>query len=488
MDKWMKNNNFNKILALAFGIMLWAMVHVDTAPVSQTTVSTQTKIIENVKINVSGFDEDKYVMDMDVDSVRMEVQGKRSDITYKVSDAYEVTLDLSDIQPGDTTLPLQYKLPKGVELVRMTPEEVNVHVELRNTKSFPITMITKGKPADGYQLGTPVLQPVGTAEVTLAASELSKVAKVQGTIELDGESDTFKENKMKLYAYDSSGNEIPNAVIEPSSVSVEIPITLPFKSLPLEIGYTGQLPDSLVLSRVTPELEAIVVYGQKDVLTALSSYEATIDLSSIDAAGTVQLKAELKPSAGIEKIEPATVNVTVSTSKIAERTIEGIPIKLQGVSGGLEAVITTPESKAITLTLAGAPTLLDQLDQDNIGVVADVSGLAAGTHEVALQVSLPRFIALGNSSERLTVTVQVQSPATPVPSKAPETGSAITPEPSSEPAVGTGDATEAPTHSSGAVETTVPTPSPVQSDSAGGNSGTGNGNEITGNAASTGGT
>lgn len=488
MDKWMKNNNFNKILALAFGIMLWAMVHVDTAPVSQTTVSTQTKIIENVKINVSGFDDDKYVMDMDVDSVRMEVQGKRSDITYKVSDAYEVTLDLSDIQPGDTTLPLQYKLPKGVELVRMTPEEVNVHVELRNTKSFPITMITKGKPADGYQLGTPVLQPVGTAEVTLAASELSKVAKVQGTIELDGESDTFKENKMKLYAYDSSGNEIPNAVIEPSSVSVEIPITLPFKSLPLEIGYTGQLPDSLVLSRVTPELEAIVVYGQKDVLTALSSYEATIDLSSIDAAGTVQLKAELKPPAGIEKIEPATVNVTVSTSKIAERTIEGIPIKLQGVSGGLEAVITTPESKAITLTLAGAPTLLDQLDQDNIGVVADVSGLAAGTHEVALQVSLPRFIALGNSSERLTVTVQVQSPATPVPSKAPETGSAVTPEPSSEPVVGTGDATEAPTHSTGAVETAAPTPSPVQSDSAGGNSGTGNGNEITGNTASTGGT
>lgn len=485
MDKWMSNNNFNKILALAFGIILFTMVRVDTAPVGQTTVDTKSKIIENVKIEEIGLDKDKYVLEYkDVDSVSMEVKGKNSDISFQFSDDYKVTLDLSKVEPGDNTLPLSYSLPRGVTLVRMTPKEVNVHVELRNTKSFPITLVTKGEPAVGYQLGTPVLQPTDTVEVTLPDNELSKVVKVQGTIELNGENETFKEKKMKLHAYDNEGKEVKDAVIEPATVSVELPITLPFKSLPLDIGFTGQLPGTLVLSNVTPELESVVVYGQANALAALSTYEASVDLSAIDSAGTKQLKVELKPPAGTEKVMPETVNVSLTISEIAERTVEAVPIKLQGVGDGLEGSIVDPTSKDIALTLTGAPTLLNQLNKDDLSVVADVTGLNAGTHEVSLRVSLPKFIALANSSVPLTVTVQLLSPATPVPTPHPDTGSVTTPEPSSEPVIGDEEATEKPTHSgeAGATATPVPTDSSPQ------NNGTANTSTNSENPVGTGGT
>lgn len=460
MDKWMNNNNFNKILALVFGIILFTMVRVDTAPSGQTTVDIKTKTIENVKIEVTGLDEDKYVLEpLPVDSVSLEVAGKSSDISFQFSDEYKVTLDLSEVEAGDTTMPLYYTLPKGVSLVRMNPKEVTVHVELRNTKSFPITLVTKGEPAEGYQLGTPVISPTDTVEVTLADNELSRVAKVQGTIELNGESETFKDKKLKLHAYDSDGNEIKGAVIEPATVSVELPITLPFKSVPLEIGFTGQLPDSLVLSKVTPMQETVVVYGQADALAALSSYEATVDLGAIDSAGTKELKVELKPPAGTEKIMPETVSVSVVISEIAERTIEGVPIKLQGIGAGLEGSIVNPSSKEIELTVKGAPTLLNQLDKKDIGVVADVSGLNAGSHEVSLRVSLPQFIALANSSVPLTATVQLLSSATPVPTPHPEAGGVITPEPSSEPVIGDEETLERPTHSHDPGGTVTPVPS-----------------------------
>lgn len=484
MDKWMSNNNFNKIIALAFGIILWTMVHVDTAPSGQTVVDIKSKIIENVKIEVNGLDTDKYDYTMSVESVSMEVEGKKSDIAFQLSDDYKVTLDLTKVEPGDTTLPLSYNLPKGVSLVRMTPEQVDVHVELRNTKSFPITLVTKGEPAAGYQLGTPVLQPTDTVEVTLGDNELSQVAKVQGTIELDGENETFKDKKLKLYAYDSNGKEIKNAVIEPSTVSVELPITLPFKSLPLDIGYTGQLPASLVLSKVTPEQENVVVYGQADVLAKLSSYEAMIDLSSIDSAGTKELKVELKAPAGTEKVVPGTVNVTVSISEMTEKTIDGIPIKLQGATDGLEESILTPASGTINLTLTGASALLDRLSKEDIGVVADVSGLSAGVHEVALQVSLPQFIALANSSERLMITVQLQDPATPAPSQSPDVGGVTTPEPSSEPVSGDESSSEQPTHSGEVTGTPTPTPTDNKPE----NSGTPKENANSENSGSTGGT
>lgn len=459
MDKWMKNNNFNKILALALSIILWTIVHVDTPTANQTTVNTESKTIENVKVEIEGFDSDLYVLTKDVESVRMEVRGKRSDLTYKFSDAYRVWLDLSDVKPGDNTLPLMYSTPNGVTLDDMVPNQVNVHIELRTTKSFPVNVNISGAPAEGYELGSPVIDPVN-AEVTLPASELARVAKVAGNIELDGENATFNEKRLRLAAYDSKGNELENAVISPSTVAVELPITLPSKTLPLDISFTGSLPGSLVLSRVTPDQDMVTVYGSEEILKNLSSYEAVLNLSSITAPGTEQLKLELKPPEGTGKIEPAAMNVSVSSAEITQRTLSGVPIKLEGVDRGLTARILDPVSSAVDLTVTGAPTLLDQLDQNNISVAADVKGLTAGIHNLPLQVSLPRFIALQNNAEPLTVRVELLAPATPGPSAGGDEPTASpTPEPSAEPAsVDQTPIEPTPVHTA---ETVDPAPSPT---------------------------
>lgn len=459
MDKWMKNNNFNKILALALGIILWTIVHVDTAPANQTTVNTESKTIENVKVEIEGFDSDTYVLTKDVESVRMEVRGKKSDLTYKFSDAYRVWLDLKDVKPGDNTLPLMYSTPSGVTLDAMIPNQVNVHIELRTTKAFPVTVNIAGKPASGYEVGTPMVDPAN-AEVTLPASELGRVAKVQGKIELDGEMEPLSEKRMRLYAVDNKGNELKDAVIEPSTVAVELPITLPSKTLPLDISFTGSLPGSLVLSRVTPEQDMVTVYGSEEKLQTMSSYEAVLDLSTIKTAGTEQMKLELKPPEGAGKIEPAAMNVTVSAAEITERTLPAVPIKLEGVGSGLTALILDPVSTNIDLTVSGAPTVLDQLDQDSISVVADVGGMAAGIHDVPLQVSLPRFVALRNSAQQ-TVKVELLAPATPEPSAEAESTPAPTPEPSAEPATSGEENIIEPTPSADEGDAVQETPVPV---------------------------
>ncbi|AKG36468.1 CdaR family protein [Paenibacillus durus] len=464
MDKWMNNNNFNKILALAFSIILWAMVHIDSAPTAQSTARLESKIIENIPIQMTGQDNDKYEYSMDADSVRMEVMGKRSDITYMFSDAYKVTIDLSKAEPGTSEIPLKYSLPRGVELISITPKEVHVHIEQRVTKSFPVTVVAKGTPAQGYQLGTPVAEP-GAVKVTLAAGEMARMAKVQGTIELNGENETVTEKRMKLAAYDANGKEIKDAVIEPASVSVEIPVTLPYKSVPLKIGYTGNLPDSLVLSKVTPEVDKVVIYGQEAALASVASYEATIDLSSI-GAGTSTLKLDLKPPDGIQDIAPKSVNVTVVASEMAERTLQNIPITLEGVRSGLSASVTSPAERTISLTLSGARSLLNQLNKDDIKAVADLSGLSAGNHVVPLQVSLPSFIELSNNS-RTTVTVQLYNPASSAsPSATPVIGPTATPEPSTEPVSGGGSVDEpAASADNGVSEEPTPTASPDGGDS-----------------------
>ncbi|MNC40358.1 YbbR-like protein [compost metagenome] len=229
-------------------------------------------------------------------------------------------------------------------------------------------------------------------------------------------------------------------------------------------------------------MDTVTAYGSEEALAALSSYEASLDLSSIKSSGTEQVKLDLKPPEGTAKIEPAAVSVTVSVAQIAERTMENIPIKLEGVGSGLTAVVTDPAAKAITLTLSGAPTLLDQLDQDNISVVADVGGLAAGVHQVSLQISMPRFISLVNSSQPHIVTIDLQVPTTPETTDNPDTGSAASPEPSSEPVSGEETATE-PSNTGGAA-TATPAPTAGTSENSSTPAGSGNAN----NPGSTGGT
>lgn len=135
------------------------------------------------------------------------------------------------------------------------------------------------------------------------------------------------------------------------------------------------------------------------------------------------------------------------------------------------------------LTVSGAPTLLDQLDQDNVSVVADVGGLTAGIHDIPLQVSLPRFIALQNDGSQLTVKVELLAPATPEPSAAADNSTAVpTTEPSAEPAAVEETPLEpSPTHTDESAEPT-PTPSHTPAENAATPAAGGN------NAGSTGGT
>ncbi|KAA8995292.1 hypothetical protein F4V43_19475 [Paenibacillus spiritus] len=472
MDKWMNmnNNNFNKILALLFAVILWTMVHIDnTMPASQSAARVESKIIENVPIQVSGLDEDKYVMDpLETTSVRLQVQGKNNDINFVMSDAYKVTLDLSEVQPGVNTIPLHYRLPRGVSLIAMTPDVVTVRIELRNTKTFPVTVRTEGAQAEGYLLGTPVIQPEGGAKVTLPTSDLSRVAKVGGTVELDGEKTTVSVKKMKLYAYDANGNELKDALIEPATVSVVIPITLPYKTVPLEFSYTGQLADSLVLSSVTPEMDNVVVYGSEAALASVNACEAVIDLGAIRQSGETTLTLKPRLPEGTERVEPDTVQVAISVSQSAQRTISDIPVTLQGVAAGMKAAVTAPEDQKVSLELTGASSLLQQLSASSIKAVADVSGLAAGKHVVPVQVSLPRFVSLSQPEQRLTVTVALsEKPASGgLPSASPE--ASATPEPPAEPASGTEPTAPAPTVSpDGKPSGAVPSPSSTSEEEAG---------------------
>ncbi|KOR81947.1 CdaR family protein [Paenibacillus solani] len=424
MDKWIKNNTASKLIALAVSILLWAIVHMDSGAPAPPTAFYETRVIEGVEIQTYGFDDSEYALTgIDKDRVNLEVRGKKSNIAL-LTDEYKVKLDLSKVkEPGTHTLPLTYSIPSGVEMISMEPSHVTVTVEPRVSKSVTVSIGTKGVPAKDYRAGTPVLIDSRQVTVTLPESSMAQLGQVKGIVDLDGAKEKVTDKRVKLVAYDKAGAEMKDAVIEPGTVAAEVPIEPGFVVLPLELQYTGQMPEGLVLSKVDTKVKEVKLFGSKEAMAGAKTYiEATIDLGKVRNSGTTVLTADLTSPEGFEKIEPSTVNVDVTAvSSHGERVITGIPITLTGVASGLDAVITEPRVQTISLTLTGAPDLLNSLEPADIGVTANAAGLKAGVHEIPLQITLPHFINRADS-DRLVIKVELKDDSKPVTTK-PEQGS-----------------------------------------------------------------
>lgn len=424
MDKWLSQNNVAKIIALIFSIILWAMVHIDSGtPVAPTTV-VNSKVINNVKIQVTGFDSEKYVLyDLEPDNVTMEVKGKRTDLTTNFSE-YRVKLDLKNIGPGTTTLPLEPELPPGVQLISMSPSIMKVTIEAKETIEMPVTIVTKGTPAEGMQLGSPVLTGEDTVNVTLPQSEAKEILKVQGTVDVTDLTETLKGKAVKLTAYDKHGQEMKNAEIVPGTVDVDVPINKLYKNVPLDVKHTGSLPSGYVLSEITTDVEGVAVYGTKEALDGVNSYPVTIDFGQFIGTKETKYTVNLTPPSGLETIEPSSAQVTVKIEPAASRTIDNISVTLLNLSDSLEAKFINAADQRVSLTVLGAQNQLARIGPEDIIVTADLSGLEPGTHTVPLAIKLPDYVEPAEPGYSHSIQVELTErgePATTEPEE-PNTG------------------------------------------------------------------
>ncbi len=412
MDKWLNHPTALKIISVILGLFVWVIVHIELETPGQTTAtSIDTKTIEASVIVADGLDEDKYLLSaMEPTVVRLDVQGRLTDLKRASSDEdYVVMVDLKDAKPGIQELPLKVKkMPKGITLVQMSPNIVTVQIEEIVTQSFDLQVTKTGEPAAGYHAAAPtVVAASSKVEVTLPKDDMGRVGSVAATVNIDGADKTVVNKKAKIIVFDTDGIEMDNAIVSPETAQVEVKVTPPFKSLPLQLGYSGKLPDHLSLVSVKPAVETVTVYGEQQTLDELQVYDgAVLDLSKVKQSGSVQVATPAVN--GLKSVEPVEVAVEVVVAPIVTRTFSGLPIHIEGVSTGSNAVISTPAEGKYTLTVSGAATVLSKLQSSDIRLSVNLEGLAAGEHTVPLVVDVPEYVDIVlEDGEKLTATVKL---------------------------------------------------------------------------------
>lgn len=424
MDKWLNHPTAIKIMALAIGIIMWAVVHFDPESSPNNVASLlENRTIDSVKVEPIGLDERNYVLiDLEPPTVKLKVRGTRSDLLAASKEDYRLQIDLRDAREGKYTMSVQIdSLPRGIQFVEMNPGTVTVTVEALQTKEFQVEIGTSGTPAEGFIAGTPIIKPTNRVHVTMPENTLAKVSRVGAVIAVEGQTKAIKSKSVKLSAYDEDGNVIEGARIDPAVVEVEVPITNPFKTVPLQFVMTGRMPPGLSIGAFEPDVEQVTVYGPKETLDSIEFIEADLPLDQLTKSGKVTIPLSLEKP--ITEIAPAKVVVNVEVVLSDTRSLEGLTINWKSLGEGLSVKIVDPATGKADIAVKGSPSRLGRLQPGDVTVDADLTGKGPGTHTIPLIVNSPRFIEQSGGTRTATIEIVADVPANADPEPGGSDGS-----------------------------------------------------------------
>ncbi|WP_096202066.1 CdaR family protein [Bacillus sp. FJAT-45350] len=411
MDKLFTSPWFVKLISFFIALMLFLMVNADNftnQPSVLPGVSKGSHTLTDVPL-VAHFDEDQYVVTEMTESVQVNLTGPQGAlIQFQVARPnYEVFVDLQDKGPGVHHVSIHTKgFPRELS-VSVVPQFVRVVLQEKKTMTLPVTvdLVNSDEVAEGYTVGTPIVTPV-TIEITAAEEIIEQVAIAKAYVDVQGADRTI-EKGVPVKVYDQVGNEL-HLDIEPAIVDVRVPITSPYKEVPVKVSKQGEPPEGLSVESVILEPKEVTIFGPRDVIGQISIIEGLeIDLSTITESQTLQL-AVPRPR-GVERVDPQVINVTVELNKEETLLIEEVPVDINGLSEGLELIFESPVNQLVNVTLKGTTALLEKVNPENIQAFIDVNELALGEHEIEIQVIGPQNLSFESSSQKATVIIKEQS-------------------------------------------------------------------------------
>ncbi len=171
MRNWLTKNLGWRLLSLAIAILIWMAVA--SEPEMATLISVPVQYKEP--------GDDLEVSSRLVETVQLETRGLSGRLRELANSRTAVILDFSKVtQPGERTFNVtreETNLPRGVELLRVTPSQLRFQFEKRVTRTVPVRVRFSGVLAKGLSLESYQAQPA-EREVVGPQSQVARVAEV----------------------------------------------------------------------------------------------------------------------------------------------------------------------------------------------------------------------------------------------------------------------------------------------------------------------
>lgn len=423
MLRWVGRNLGTLLLSLVLAIIVWVTAVIAADPNQQR--------VYDVPIEILGQSPDMEIVGTIPDRLELTLYAPRSNLTrIDTSNGLSAWIDLSSLQPGQHSLPIQYQLPEDVRPVRVEdydPEQVEFTLEALITDTITIETDIKGTPALGYQADEPQWSVTSTV-ISGRSSLVERVSQIRVELDISGANETI-EQSFQLIPRDADGNVVSNVTLNPNRISVVQPITLRggYRNLVVKVVTTGQVAVGYRQTNITVSPPTVLVFSADPALIdQLPGFIETQELDLTDAVDDIETILPLNLPEGVSVIGDPNVLVMVGVAALEDSITLSKDVEAIGLLPGLEAMVS-PES--VSLILAGPIPDLDGLTNVDVRVVVDLTGLEVGTYQLTPKVEiLPDRIRL-QAITPLTVEVTIAELPTPTVTPTP----AVTPTPNTSP-------------------------------------------------------
>ena len=381
------------LLSIVLAIVFWVYVRASVDPNGVTSIhnvrveTTGTSVLASQGLIIS--DISPQMVELPVEgptSARAELLRNRSGLCVRV--------DVSSCSEGENTLRYREVWPEGINSDDLTAKTSTlvVTVEKLYTKSFDVQFQLNGRVAQGYQMGTPAIEPVSVV-VGGPVEQVNQVDKVAAILESGELSERFAGD-LPLVLLDKQGNSLTNleVTLSTNTAYVVVPVVV-VKEVPLTVNLVPGGGAAVDDAKQEIDPPSIVVSGAEADMAGLEEISlGSINLSNVE--GT-------KPFTFPITLDPSLTNESGLTTATVTVTVEGLDTEVFAVSNirttpppsGYEADVVT---QSVLVTVRGPAEDLDKVDASQIRIVADLSNLTTlGTSVVPVRVYLDGIDTVG---------------------------------------------------------------------------------------------
>ena len=377
------------LVSVLLAVVFWMYVRNSQNIVSNSSIYNVPVQITNARVlNERGL----TVADLSQETVRVVVNAPLSVRNNLNNNNVTVSVDVSSItEPGVYELSCVPRLPTNVDTTDayfpadQPTQIITVTVDTLTTETMNVEVRLEGSVAEGYQAGTPVVDPE-TVTISGTPDQVAQVRRVAAILEAENLDQSFA-GSLPLVLLDAEGNEVTGSSLTLSQDTAYVTMTVGVvKEVPLTVNLLpggGATEDN---AAVDIEPRTVTVVGTEAELAGLTEISlGSVDLSQVIGTDTRTMPIELSPT--LENADGVTeAQVTITVEGLETRSFDVTDIQVVNVPAPYHAELVTTTR---TVVVRGSASVLDQIDASQLWITADLSDVAGtGIRSVPAQVYL----------------------------------------------------------------------------------------------------
>ena len=384
MLRWLGQNYRTFLWALALSIAVWISAVTGADP-DQTRAITTPIPVEIIGQNTS------LVMNGEIPKeVRVTLRAPSSVWNLINADPkiIRALIDLSGLSAGPHTIDLQVQVSaRPVQIVSTSPPSVSFTLEPLATKTLVVDLSLSGEAAIGYQIGEGTLEPKSVI-VAGAESQVQKVMRARVSIKLDGVRENIDQT-LKVEVLDQFGQPVSGITASPDAIHISLPVSQEggYRDVAVKVVTAGRVASGYRLTDISVFPPVVTVFATNpELVNNLPGVLETQPLDLQNAQEDISTRLALDLPEGISIVGEQTVLIEAGVSPIESSiTLAGEKVEIVGLDTGLEAQVSPV---TVDVIVSGPLPLLDTITRQDVRVTVDLTGLAAGIHQITPKVEV----------------------------------------------------------------------------------------------------